>query len=116
MAKNPTKRAGDITGRKAEALRDQNAEALRARAQELSLMTQVAQEERNEVVSLVPDRGVQQQGQVEVEIPTKTFRVNTNLESMTYGHGNHYTFEEGRTYKASKDLYDHLEEMGYIWH
>ena len=57
-----------------------------------------------------------QDGPVEVEVPMKTFRVNATLEQMTFGAGNFLTFEEGRSYKAPKYIYDHLEELGYIWH
>jgi hypothetical protein len=42
--------------------------------------------------------------------------VNTSIENMTYGHGQHYDFVEGQRYKAPKDLYDHLDGLGYIWH
>jgi hypothetical protein len=46
----------------------------------------------------------------------REFRVNTALENMTFGHGNHFDFEEGVRYKAPKSLYDHLDSLGYIWH
>ena len=113
---NTKKRPGDITGRQAEILAEQNKEELKQRSQEMSLINAAAQEERKEIVSLLPEKQAIQSGQVEVDVPTRTFRVNTTLENMTYGHGNTYTFEEGRTYKATKDLYDHLEEKGYLWH
>lgn len=110
------KRPGDITGRKAAMLAEQSKEELKARAEELTMFNAAAEEERKEVVSLVSEPAIESQGQVQVEVPVKTFRVNSTLENMTFGHGNTYSFEEGRTYKAPKALYDHLEEKGYIWH
>lgn len=53
---------------------------------------------------------------VHVERPKRTFRVNSDIENMTYGHGRTYTFREGQKYTAEKDLYDHLESLGYVYH
>lgn len=46
----------------------------------------------------------------------KVIRVNTKLEDVTIGQGNHYTFEEGKRYKVPAHVAAHLEEKGYIWH
>lgn len=111
------KRPGDVTGRRAAILAEEAAEERKLRASELSMMTEAANEERTEVVDLSDTaRAVSEGGLVEVEQPLRTFRVNSTIEEMTFGAGNSYTFEEGRTYKAPKPLYDHLEELGYVWH
>lgn len=113
---NSKKRPGDITGRKAEMLAAQHQDELKARAAEISLMNEADEAAKLEVVSLIPERRDVEQGAVRVEVPFKTIRVNTTLENMTYGHGVDYTFEEGRTYKVPREVADHLEEKGYVWH
>lgn len=54
--------------------------------------------------------------QVQVKDEIVSFKVRETLEMVTIGAGNHYTFEEGKTYKYPKHIYDHLEEKGMIWH
>ncbi|MDX3260688.1 hypothetical protein PV336_15825 [Streptomyces sp. MI02-2A] len=118
-------RPGDVTGRRKAELAKEHAEELKAREGEISLMTAVAAEEKENTVVEVKPRDmsapvepepVEVADAVEVEVPMATFRVNTTLEQMTYGHGNHYDFEEGVKYKGPKALYDHLDSLGYIWH
>lgn len=53
---------------------------------------------------------------VQVREVTKTMRVNTKLEMVTYGAGRHYDFEVGPTYRVGIDLYEMLDEKGYVWH
>jgi hypothetical protein len=120
-----TVRPGDLTGRRKAELAKEHAEDLKAREGEISLINAAAAEAKeNEVVEVKPrdlsappaPAPVEVAEAVEVEVPMVTFRVNTALEQMTYGHGNHYDFEEGVKYKAPKPLYDHLDGLGYIWH
>lgn len=118
-------RPGDLTGRNKARLVKENAEALAARENEISLMQEQAERERDETVHDVvpidfsapaPAEPIEVSDVVEVEIPMITFRVNTPIEMMTFGHGNHFDFEEGVKYRAPKPLYDHLDALGYIWH
>jgi hypothetical protein len=117
-------RPGDLTGRTKAALVKEHAEELKQREGEISLMNAAAAEEKaNTVVEVKPKQPdpvvetvVEVADAIEVETPMREFRVNTSLENMTYGHGNHYDFEEGVRYKAPKALYDHLDALGYIWH
>jgi len=51
-----------------------------------------------------------------VESPTTTIRVNADLEQVTIGLGNTFTFEEGKQYRVPQFVADHLEERGYVWH
>ena len=53
---------------------------------------------------------------VTVERPKVTFRVNSDVENMTYGAGNNYTFKEGQRYSGTQDLYNHLDSIGLIYH
>jgi hypothetical protein len=118
-------RPGDLTGRNKAALAKEHAEELKARENEISLMNAAAAAERDDTVHDVVPRdttpapapaAVEVTDTVTVETPMREFRVNTSLENMTYGHGNHFDFEEGVKYRAPKDLYDHLDRLGYIWH
>jgi hypothetical protein len=118
-------RPGDLTGRRKAQLAAEHAEELKARENEISLINAAAAEEKENTVVEVKPRDMSAPAEpapvevaeaIEVEVPMVTFRVNTPLEQMTYGHGNHYDFEEGVKYKAPKPLYDHLDSLGYIWH
>lgn len=117
-------RPGDLTGRNKAALSKEHAEELARREGEIALINAAAAEEKsNSVVEVKPKQPeqavetvVEVADVVEVETPTREFRVNTALENMTFGHGNHFDFEEGVRYKAPKALYDHLDSLGYIWH
>ena len=42
-------------------------------------------------------------------------RTITDIEEMTYGVGNHYTFKAGVKYRVPVNLANYLEDLGYIW-
>jgi len=111
-----------MTGRKKAQLADDNAEAVRLREGEISLLNAAAAEEKeNGVIDLTEPKRVEvpvveEVQDVEVEEPVREFRVNTKIENMTVGHGNMYDFDEGRTYRTKKSVYDRLDELGYVWH
>lgn len=115
------KRAGDFTGQQTEKLQQENAEALKARAQEISMMAEVAADENAKPVDYTkgptppPAVELEVAEQVELSEPTRTIIPNTNLESVTFGAGNHYTFEEGRKYVVPRELADHLRGKGLLW-
>lgn len=115
--KSPT----DTTGHKAQELAAAKAEELKARKEEISLLNAQAAEAKSEVVDLteapiVQKPAVEEVETVEVSHPIREFRVNSTIEHMTIGHGTDYTFEEGRTYRAPKHVWERLEELGYVWH
>ena len=115
--KSPT----DMTGRLKAQLADDNAEALRLREGEITLLNAASAEEKKGVIDLTEPKKVEapvavQTVDVEVVDATREFRVNTKIENMTIGHGNSFDFEEGRTYRTKKFVYDRLEELGYVWH
>lgn len=46
----------------------------------------------------------------------KTVRMNTTLEDVTIGAGNHYkVLEEGKQYRLPRDHAEYLDGMGYVW-
>ena len=116
------KSPADMTGRRKAQLADDNAEAVRLREGEITLLNAAAAEEKeNGVIDLTEPKRVEvpvveEVQDVEVEEPVREFRVNTKIENMTVGHGNMYDFDEGRTYRTKKSVYDRLDELGYVWH
>lgn len=116
------KRAGDFTGRQTEELQAQNAEQLKQRAQEISMMAEVEAEENAKPVDYTKgptppavQDDLEVAETVELLEPTRTIIPNTTLESVTFGAGNHYSFEEGRKYVVPRELADHLSSKGLLW-
>jgi hypothetical protein len=114
----PRKRSGDLTGLETQRLQNEHAEELKAKANELTMFNAALELEKAEPVdytkSSTPLPEIETQ-EVVLENPTRTIMVNTGLESVTFGAGNHYTFEEGRKYTVSKDLADHLASKGLLY-
>jgi predicted dinucleotide-binding enzyme len=110
----------DVTGREREAQIKANAEALAARAGEMSMAT-AAKDYRDstEVVDLttpvptvideVEDLGVS------LADDSVVVRVAEDLEMMTIGAGNHYSFQAGKKYKVTQQVANHLKEKGYLY-
>lgn len=42
-------------------------------------------------------------------------RLVADIETMTWGYGNNYSFQAGVKYKVPKDLAEHLETLGYLY-
>jgi len=53
---------------------------------------------------------------VTVESEWRVIRVNTDIEQMTYGIGNTYTFLRGHRYRVPFHLYQWLESRGVVYH
>lgn len=113
----PRKRAGDLTGLETQRLQAEHADELKAKANELTMFNAALEEEKASPVDYtksptpLPEIDTTE---VVLENPTRTIMVNTDLESVTFGAGNHYTFEVGRKYTVSRDLADHLATKGLI--
>jgi len=109
----------DTTGRQREALQAEFADEQSEAAQTLSMATvekQIALE--TEVI----DATVPNKATVIVDEPTIitdegkviTIRVVEDIENMTFGAGNYYSFKAGQKYQVTQDLARHLEEKGYL--
>lgn len=117
----PRKRAGDLTGIEAERLQKENAAELKERAKEISMMAEIQAEEDSKpvdysngpITSFIKE--VEDREEVELETPTRTIIPNTTLESVTFGAGTNYSFEEGRKYIVPADLAKHLASKGLLW-
>lgn len=116
MARNPN----DVTGRKRDALAAEHAEEVQKRAAEMSLATAEAQIKlESEVLDATqPNRPTVVVDEVKIvgdqEGETVEIRVLADIESMTLGSGNYYSFKAGQKYKVTKMVADHLREKGYL--
>ena len=120
MANTPTSPL-DATGRAAEAAAKKNAKALRDRKDEISIAAQIEAESlENDVFDpKKPDAPLVLDEIENVGVSTANQRVIirtiTDIEEMTFGVGNHYSFKAGVKYSVSPELADYLEQLGYIW-
>jgi len=115
----PRKRAGDLTGLETQRLQAEHADELKERAKELSLMVELAEEEKTVPVdytkSPTPAPEIVEVSEVKLENPTRVIMVNTDLESVTFGAGQYYNFEIGRKYTVPRELADHLASKGLLF-
>ena len=120
MANLPTSPL-DATGAAAEKAAKANAKALRERADEIStvraqeaveLETQVFDPKKPDQPILIDE--IEEVG-VSVNNDKVVIRTIADIEDMTYGIGNSYTFKQGVKYSVPRDLAQYLESLGYIW-
>lgn len=120
MATAKTK-PSDFTGRQREALAEANIEEQQKRASELSLATAEATQKLETEVLDATKPNVQPTTIVVEEVKkvdnaekTVVIRVSDDIESMTLGAGNYYSFKKGQKYEVSVDVADYLESKGYL--
>lgn len=118
----PRKRAGDLTGIEAERLAKEFQAEQKERAKEIAMMAEVQEEidatpidYSNGPRKPEPVEELYVSDEIEVESPTRKIIPNQTLEQVTFGQGNHYDFEEGRTYVVPVELARHLESKGLLW-
>jgi len=111
----------DATGKAAEDAAKRNAAELKKREAELSISRQVEAEllETGVFDPKNPDQPIfideiEEVG-VSVNNDKVVIRTITDIDDMTYGVGNSYTFKAGVKYSVPRDLADYLEGLGYIW-
>lgn len=116
------KRAGDLTGIETQRLQKENQDELKRKAKEMSMMVELEAEQSeipidysNGPISSVPKDDLDVEEEIELENPTRVIIPNTTLESMTFGQGQHYTFEEGVKYTVSLDIARHLQTKGLLY-
>ncbi len=111
----------DATGKAAEQAAKKNAEALKKRKEEISIATQLEAEslERDVFDPKKPDAPLVLDEIENVGVSTAgdmvVIRTITDIDDMSYGVGNTYTFKAGVKYRVPKSLADYLEQLGYIW-
>lgn len=120
MANQPTSPL-DATGRAVEDAAKKNAAEIKKRQEEISL-SRAAEEEllatgvfdpKKPDAPIVLDE-IEEIG-VSVNNDFVVIRTQQDIEEMTYGVGNVYSFKAGVKYKVSRDLANYLERLGYIW-
>jgi hypothetical protein len=120
VANKPTS-PQDMTGRAAEEAAKRNAAELAARKEEISISRQVEAESlendvfdpKNPEAPILIDE-IEEVG-VAVNNDTVLIRTISDIEDMTYGVGNLYTFKAGVRYKVPRDLANYLQGLGYLW-
>jgi hypothetical protein len=114
------KKPADFTGRQRDAQVAQQLEDQAARQNEAALaQVEAAVKAETEVIDATKPMRAQP---VVLDIVNKsddakatiTIRVSDNIESMTFGAGNYYSFKAGQKYEVNPDLAAHLEEKGYV--
>ena len=122
MATSKAKPA-DYTGRQRQVLAEQAADELAQRQGEIAMAQQIERQKmETEIVDLsegtTPSTIVLDEVTSVVPELTEEFaiiRVVEDIDDMTFGAGNLYTFKVGQKYKVTKALADHLDEKGYIY-
>lgn len=113
-------RPQDYTGRQRDKLAAEHAEVVRARDDQIAMATAVQAEVDSGLHDYVGDQQTTQlnaDGEVVyVEAPARVIRVNSDIDEMTFGAGNLFTFKEGQQYRVSAELANYLEELGRVWH
>jgi hypothetical protein len=122
---------GDYTGQRKAVLANQFAEQQTLAAQSKTLVTQVVQEQSNQVIDLFTERDYEnlqtlqrsgEDGEVIVvdnpdpQFQAVKFRASEDLEQVTVGQGREFSLKGGRTYKAPKWVVEHLDSQGLVWH
>ena len=120
MANKPTSPL-DATGLAAEKAAKKNAAELQKRKDEISIAAQIEAVSLEQdvfdpkkpdaplVLDEIENVGVSTAGDMVV------IRTITDVDDMTYGVGNHYTFKAGVKYRVPSSLANYLEQLGYIW-
>ena len=113
-------KATDVTGRQREEQLKAVAEQQASRVSEISMATRTQEfKDETEVTDLTVPAAptiIDEVESVGVSLADDqvVVRVAEDLEQMTFGAGNYYSFKAGKKYKVSKELARHLEEKGYL--
>lgn len=117
------KKQSDFTGRQAQA---EAAKAAAKKAEQEAQTAAAVQAEKEEFDNSVFDAttnpseptvidDVVEVG-VEMADDSVVVRVAEDIDNMTYGHRNNYTFKAGGKYKVPKAVAERLESLGLVWH
>lgn len=120
----PKAKPNDFTGKERERLAEENAEAIALRAAEMSLATAEADAKKaNEIIDATkPNLDAAQIVVDEIETVEvgladefEVISVVDDIQDMTFGAGNFFSFERGKKYQVTTALANHLREKGYVW-
>lgn len=111
----------DATGKAAEDAAKRNSEELKKRQDEISISRKVEEELLETAVfdPKQPDKPILIDEIEEVGVSVNNdkviIRTITDIDEMTYGVGNVYTFKAGVKYSVDRGFANYLEQLGYIW-
>lgn len=111
----------DATGRATELAAKAKQKELRERQDEITLIRQAEEESLAKDIfdPKHPDAPIVLDEIEEVGIPTDndkvTIRTIADIDDMTFGVGNNYTFRAGVRYSVPRPLAAHLQRLGYLW-
>ena len=114
-----TKKPGDVTGRARDDAQKAAIEEQQNRAAEITMATAKAQlAYENNIVDATQPRVaevvIEETTVVSAEDESVVIRVIEDIEAMTFGAGNYFSFKAGQKYKVQKTLADHLKSKGYL--
>lgn len=121
MATTSRPKPTDATGRARAAEIKKNTEELKRRSEELAT---IAADEAKRLETEVYDPKVEDTPLIVDEVVTvgtdlgddfTVVRLIADIETMTWGYGNEYSFKAGVKYKVPKELAIHLEGLGYLY-
>jgi hypothetical protein len=113
------KKATDFTGRQRDVLAAQALEEQQKAANQMALATAEANiKAETEVIDATKPNKIETVVVEDIKSTgadaTVVIRVAENIESMTLGAGNYYSFQAGNKYTVTPDVADHLEAKGYL--
>ena len=118
-----TKKQNDFTGRQAQEQAAKAAQDRKIRDAEIAMITAQEKAEFEESVFDVttdPSQPIVIDEVVEVGVEmandTVVVRVAEDIDNMTVGYKNTYTFKAGGKYQVPKAVADRLESLGLTWH
>ena len=121
MAPNTRPKPTDATGIARAAEIKKNSDELKRRSDELST---IAAAEAHRLETEVFDPKQEDAPVVLDEVvaigadladDSKIVRLIADIDTMSWGYGNNYSFKAGVKYKVPKDLASHLEGLGYLY-
>ena len=120
MANTPTSPL-DATGKAAETAQKSRAAELQKRKDEISIANAMEAEslERDVFDPKKPDTPLVLDEIEEIGVGLANdkvvIRTITDIDDMTFGVGNTYSFKAGVKYSVPRELANYLEGLGYIW-
>ena len=122
MVARTTKKQNDFTGRQAAKLAEEHAEEQKQKAETTAMMTAKAEREfEDQILDMTEQPSaptvVDEVIEVGVEMADESIvvRLAEDVENMTYGHGNNYTFKAGGKYKVPVPVANRLQSLGLLY-
>ena len=122
MPPRSNKKQNDFTGRQAAELAAQKAEEQKEAAEQMAMMTATKEKEFEESVFDATQNPqaptvIDEVVEVGVEMADNTvvIRAAEDVENMTFGYGNNYTFKAGGKYRVPKGVADRLQSLGLLY-